>query len=488
MNAGSQTPPAAVARPGSDAVLLVLCGAIFLDSLDISMTGVALPAIRGALGMPAGSLQWIVSAYVLGYGGFLLLGGRVADLFGRRRVFVVSLSVFLAASGLGAAATTGGLLIATRFIKGTAAAFTGPAALSLITTSFPEGPARNRALAFFTATGASGFSLGLVLSGALTEAGWQWVFVFPVPVAALTLAAAARVVPRDDPAGRARRSIDAGGVASLTLGMLALVFALVDAPSAGWASAAAVGSFVAAVVLLAGFALIERRAREPLVRLGILRSRALVRANAGAMCLFGGWTVFMFVTPLYLHALGWSPLATGLAIFPSGLVVVIMAPRTSSLIARFGTTRLIAAGFAAHLAAYLLFLRIGLHSGYLAVILPTVLLGGLGFALAYGPLNVAATAGVDPGEQGLAGGLVTSSLQFGGALVLAIATVVSRAATVGTSLHALLDGYRAALAVSATAALTGLAVTAALRDRPARKARVPANPDRRHARRTRSWT
>src|SRR5882757_178603 len=225
------------------AMLLVLCGAIFLDSLDISMTGVALPAIRSALGLSAGSLQWIVSAYVLGYGGFLLLGGRVADLFGRRRVFVASLVVFLAASGLGAAASSGGLLIATRFIKGAAAAFTAPAALSLITTSFADGAERNRALAFFTATGASGFSLGLVLSGALTEVGWRWVFIFPVPVAALTLLAAIRVVPRDDPAEQpASRSVDVAGAVSLTFGLLALVFALVDAPSTGWTSAATLGA------------------------------------------------------------------------------------------------------------------------------------------------------------------------------------------------------------------------------------------------------
>ena len=468
VNARSQIPPAVAARRGSGALLPVLCAAIFLDSLDISMTGVALPAIRSALGMSTGSLQWIVSAYVLGYGGFLLLGGRVADLFGRRRVFVMSLTVFMAASALGAATTVGGLLIAARFIKGAAAAFTAPAALSLITTSFPEGPERNRALAFFTATGASGFSLGLVLSGALTEAGWRWVFVFPVPVAALTLAAAARIVPHDDLADQARGPVDVAGAASLTLGMLALVFALVDAPSAGWASAATFGSFGAAAALLAGFILIERRVRQPLIRLGIFRSATLVRANAGAMCLFGGWVGFMFVTPLYLHTLAWSPLATGLAIFPSGLVVVALAPRISSLIARFGTTRLIAAGLAAHVAAYLLFLRIGLHSGYLTVILPTVLLGGLGFALAYGPLNVAATTGVEPREQGLASGLVTSSLQFGGAIVLAIATAVSRTATAATSPHTLLDGYRAALVVSAATAVTGLACTLALRDRPAR--------------------
>lgn len=478
MDASTGTPVLA-RRPRAGAMLLVLCGAIFLDSLDISMTGVALPAIRSALGLSAGSLQWIVSAYVLGYGGFLLLGGRVADLFGRRRVFVASLVVFLAASGLGAAASSGGLLIATRFIKGAAAAFTAPAALSLITTSFAEGAERNRALAFFTATGASGFSLGLVLSGALTEAGWRWVFIFPVPVAAVTLLAAIRVVPPDDPAEQpASRSLDVAGAVSLTLGMLGLVFALVEAPSTGWTSAPTLAAAGLALVLLAGFVVIEHRTSQPLIRLGILGSATLVRANVGALCLFGGWVGFMFITPLYLHTLGWSALATGLAIFPSGLVVVAIAPHISSLITRFGTTRLIAAGLTAHVAGYLLFLRIGLHSAYPTIILPTVLLGGLGFALAYGPLNAAATTGVDPSEQGLAGGLVTSSLQFGGALVLAVATAVNRSATHGTSAHALLGGYRAALAVSAATALLGLVATLAIRDHPhPTRHRLPAPTD-----------
>jgi MFS family permease len=451
-------------------MLLVLCGAIFLDSLDISMTGVALPAISSDLQMSTGSLQWIVSAYVLGYGGFLLLGGRAADLFGRRRVFLISLAVFLLASGLGAIAADGSLLIATRFIKGVAAAFTAPAALSLITTSFAEGPARNRALAFFTATGAAGFSLGLVFSGLLTELGWRWVFVFPIPVALLTLLAAMRFVPVDQVPSPERGSVDFPGAVALTAGLLLLVFALVDAPQAGWASARTLGSLAGAAALLVAFLEIERRSKEPLVRLGILRSRSLLSANLGAICLFGGWVGFIFVTPLYLRELGWSPLQTGLAIFPSGLIVVGLAPRIASLIARFGTTRLIVTGLAAHVLGYALFLRIGLDSSYLPVILPTVLLGGLGFALAYGPLNVAATNGVAAAEQGLAGGLLTSSLQFGGALVLAIATAVNQAvAGSGDSPQALLSGYRAAIVVSLAAALIGVVLTVALAPRRAGK-------------------
>ncbi|MEW6583664.1 MAG: MFS transporter, partial [Actinomycetota bacterium] len=175
--------------------LLVLCGAIFLDALDVSMIGVALPSIRSDLGMSTSSLQWVVSAYVLGYGGFLLLGGRAADLLGRRRMFLLSLAVFLVASGLGGLANDGSLLIATRFVKGVSAAFTAPAGLSIITTSFAEGPARNRALSIYTATGATGFSLGLVFGGLLTEIGWRWVFFLPVPVALVTLLAAVRLVP-----------------------------------------------------------------------------------------------------------------------------------------------------------------------------------------------------------------------------------------------------------------------------------------------------
>ena len=325
--------------------LLVLCGALFLDALDVSMMGVALPSIRTDLDMSTSSLQWVVSAYVLGYGGFLLLGGRAADLLGRRRVFLIALGVFVVASMLGGLADDGTFLIVMRFIKGVSAAFTAPAALSIITTTFAEGPARNKALSIFTATGATGFSLGLVIGGLLTEIGWRWVFFLPAPVALVTLLAGIRLVPKDVVAQRASRSFDVFGAVSMTAAMLLLVFTLVEAPDAGWLSIRTLGSFVAVAAILAAFVARERSTPEPLVRLGILRNSGLVRANLGAMSLFGGWVGFQFVLTLYLQrSCGWSALETGLAIFPAGLLVAVGSPRIAWLIGRFGVTRLIVTG------------------------------------------------------------------------------------------------------------------------------------------------
>jgi EmrB/QacA subfamily drug resistance transporter len=450
--------------------LLVLCGALFLDALDVSMIGVALPSIRTDLHMSTSSLQWVVSGYVLGYGGFLLLGGRAADLLGRRRVFLISLAVFLVASGLGGLVDDGSLLIASRFIKGVAAAFTAPAGLSIITTNFAEGPARNKALAVYTATGATGFSLGLVFGGLLTEIGWRWVFFLPVPVALVTLLAAIRLVPADARPGRSSRGFDLAGAVTMTAAMLLLVFTLVEAPDAGWASARTLGSLAGVAAILAAFVAQERRSVAPLVRLGILRSGSLVRANLGAMSLFGGWVGFQFIATLYMQQLrGWSALDTGLAIFPGGLLVALLSPRIAPLIMRFGVTRLILAGMASTVAAYALFLRVGLHSGYAAAMLPTFLLAGLGFALAFGPLNVAATSGIAPMEQGLAGGLLNTSFQFGGALVLAVVTAVNNANRgPGGSAQALLDGFHPAIVVSVIAAVLGVvAIAVGARSRPA---------------------
>src|SRR6266498_1110237 len=205
------------------AMLLVLCGALFLDALDVSMMGVALPSIKADLHMSTSSLQWVVSAYVLGYGGFLLLGGRAADLLGRRRVFLISLGVFVLASALGGLANDGSLLIAARFVKGVSAAFTAPAGLSIITTTFAEGPARNKALAVYTATGATGFSLGLVFGGLLTEIGWRWVFFLPAPVALVALLAGLRLVPPSSRPPRFARAFDLPGAVAMTGAMLLLV-------------------------------------------------------------------------------------------------------------------------------------------------------------------------------------------------------------------------------------------------------------------------
>ena len=443
-------------------MLLVLCGALFLDAMDVSMIGVALPSIRSDLGLSTSSLQWVVSAYVLGYGGFLLLGGRAADLFGRRRMFLVSLGVFVVASALGGFANDGTLLIATRFVKGMSAAFTAPAGLSIITTSFAEGAARNKAISIYTATGATGFSLGLVFGGLLTEIGWRWVFFLPVPIALVTLLAATRLVPAEQHEVPRRRSFDLAGAVSLTAAMLLLVFTVVEAPDVGWASARTLGSFAGVAAILALFVAIEQRTAVPLVRLGILRSSALVRANIGAMLLVGSWFGFQFIATLYMQQLrGWSPLETGLAIFPGGFLVAVLAPRVGPLVIRFGITRLVTVGFLSAAAAYALFVPIGLDSGYAAAMLPTFVLAGFGFALAYGPLNIAGTNGVAAHEQGLASGLVSSSFQVGGALVLAVATAVNNAAAGSDgSPQALLDGFHAAIVVSVIAAGLGAVVTA----------------------------
>jgi MFS family permease len=311
------------------AILIVLCGALFLDALDVSMVGVALPDIRASLGLTTSSLQWVVSGYVLGYGGLLLLGGRAADLLGRRRVFLFALGLFAVASLFGGLVSSPGLLIGARFVKGIAAAFTAPAGLSLLTTTFHEGPMRNRAISVYSAFGASGFSLGLVLSGLLTEVSWRWTLLVPAPVALLVLIAAIRVIPRgagdSSAAGRgsvarAGRRFDVPGAVTVTGAMLLLVYTVVSAQQAGWASARTIGSFAAVAVLLAAFVTIERRSRDPLVPLGIFRSGALTRANIGALTLFGSYVSFQFLVTQYLQSLAaWSALATALAFLPAGV-------------------------------------------------------------------------------------------------------------------------------------------------------------------------
>jgi len=437
-------------------LLILLCGVLFLDGLDVSMVGVALPSIREDLGLSTSQLQWIVSGYVLGYGGLLLLGGRAADLLGRRRVLLVALAVFTCASLLGGLVSAGLLLVATRFLKGASAAFTAPASLSTITTTFPEGPMRNRALSVYTACGASGFSLGLICGGLLTEVGWRFTFLLPVPIAATILFLLPRYLPRD-PEG-AGRGFDLAGAVTVTAGMLLLVRTVVRAPDVGWGSIETLAAFAVALGLLGAFVAIERRTETPLVRLGILRSGTLRAANLGAVTVFGAYVGFQFVATLYMQGLlGWSPLETALAFLPAGLIVAFGAPRTGALADRFGTQPLILLGAACFLAGYTLFLRIDASPSYVTVVLPTMVLLGFGFALCFPALNIQATAGIAPSEQGLASGLVSTSFQVGGAVVLAVVSAVVSA----RSGEALLDAYRPALAVVALVAALGLVVALA---------------------------
>ncbi|SDI72767.1 Major Facilitator Superfamily protein [Actinokineospora alba] len=440
-------------------VLLTVSTVIGLDALDVSMVGVALPSIRAELGLSTSALQWIVSGYVLGYGGLLLLGGRTADLLGRRRVFLIAVAVFAVASLLGGLVDNGALLIASRFIKGVAAAFTAPAALSIITTTFREGPARNKAIGIFAVFGASGYSAGLVFSGLLTEVGWRWTFLLPVPIAIAALVAAIKLIPDYRPE-RTGAGYDLPGAITGAAGSLLLVFAVVEAPEVGWAEPRTLISFALALALLTTFVIIEKRSTHPLLRLGILKSGPLARANLGGALFFGGYIGFQFVVMLYLQSvLGWSPLQTALGFLPAAAIVAFGSPRVEPLINRFGTPRTILAGVAAHVVGYALFLGVDEHSGYFGAVLPSMVLLGIGFTLAFSSLNIQATAGVADSEQGLAGGLLNTSVQVGGAIGLAVITAVLTAnGGSEASRAALLTGLTPALLVVTGISVLGLLV------------------------------
>ncbi|WP_181776572.1 MFS transporter [Amycolatopsis pittospori] len=438
-------------------VLLTVSVVVGLDALDVSMVAVALPSIQAELGLSTGALQWVISAYVLGYGGLLLLGGRTADLLGRRKVFLVAVAVFALASLLGGLVDDGALLIATRFIKGLAAAFTAPAALSIITTTFHEGPARNRAISIFAVFGASGYSAGLVFSGLLTEVGWRWTFLLPVPIALAALVAAVKLIPSYRP--QTGGGYDFPGAITGAAGSLLLVFAVVEAPEIGWAAPRTLISFALALALLVTFVYIEKRSKHPLLRLGILRSGPLARANIGGATFFGAYIGFQFVVMLYLQTvLGWSALQTALGFLPAALIVAFGSPRIEPLIDRIGTPRTILAGVVAHVIGYALFLRIDQSSSYAGSVLPSMILLGVGFMLAFSSLNIQATNGISDDEQGLAGGLLNTSIQVGGAIGLAVVTAVLTGNSGGaTGPAALLNGLAPALTV-----VTGIAVISVL--------------------------
>ncbi|MBO0915144.1 MFS transporter [Streptomyces laculatispora] len=439
-------------------VLFVLCGAIFLEGIDVAMLNVALPSIRFDLGMSTGELQWVMSAYVLGYGGFMLLGGRAADLFGRRQMFVFWLTVFLLFSGLGGFATDGWMLIVARFVSGVAAAFMTPAGLSIITTSFEEGPQRDKALLVYSGTAAGGFSIGLVVGGLLTAVDWRWVFFAPVVLSGIILITALALVPKSPRPDRTGEKVDLAGSVSITSAIVLLVLGVerVSHAGIGWT----LGTLAAGLVLLGVFIAVERRSSSPLVRLGIFRNASLVRANLAGLLFAAGFFGFQFLVVLYLQELrGWSTLQTSFAMIVIGIDAILSPTLTPKLVSRFGNARVIFVGLLLAALAYALFLPVGADWAY-PVMFPSLLILGLAFALAYGPLTIAATAGIEEEEQGLAGGLLYTSFQFGAALGLSAATAVNVAATDSDAPAALLDGYHAALVVPLAAALLAALVGA----------------------------
>ncbi|MGW3418581.1 MFS transporter [Streptomyces phaeochromogenes] len=453
------------------ALLLVLCGTIFLEGIDVAMLAVAIPSIRSDLDLPTDTAAWVMSAYVLGYAGFTLLGGRAADLLGRRRMFLTWLTVFLAFSGLGGFATEGWTLIVARFVTGVSAAFMTPAALSLITTSYEEGEQRNKALLVFAGTAAGGFSLGLVIGGLLTQLGWRWVFFAPVLLAGALLMAAIRLIPHqprteepenaepgsqepDKSPGRPRRrteGFDLLGATTAAAAMLLAAYAVIRLEHGldGWQLT--VGTAAAATTLLVVFVAVERRTPAPLVRLGILRTGSVVRADLGALLFVGAFFGFQFVLTLYLQELrGWSSLQTAIALVVLGCDAILAPTLTPRLVTRFGHAKVILGGFVLAVVAYGLFLPVGMDWSY-AAMFPTLIIAGTAFALAYGPLTIAATDGVAESEQGLASGLLHTATQFGSAIGISAVTAVyglaSSGAPAGSDPDATLSAFRAALIV-----------------------------------------
>ncbi|MET8262381.1 MFS transporter [Micromonospora arida] len=442
-------------------VLFVLSGAIFLEGIDVAMLNVALPAIREDLGLSTGMLSGVVSAYVLGYGGFMLLGGRAADLLGRRRMFLLWLVIFLVFSGLGGFASEGWMLLVARFVTGVAAAFMAPAGLALLTSNFPEGPLRNRALGVYAGTAAGGFSLGLVAGGVLASVGWRWVFFAPVILAALILLAALPLLKDDAQENQRVHGFDLAGAVTVTAAMLLLAYGVVRLEHGTEGFGITLTVLAVGAILLGVFTLIERRAANPLVRLGILRSSPLVRTNLAALLFMMSFAGFQFMVTLYLQELrGWSPLETGLAMLVVGIDTILAPTLTPRLVNRFGAVRVLFGGIISAALAYGLFLPVASDWTY-AAMLPSMLLLGLAFSLSYGPLTMAATDGVDEQEHGLAGGLLYTSMQFGMALGISAVTAAS-VATLGTepgegiSLEAIRNG----LALPTAAAILAAVITA----------------------------
>jgi MFS family permease len=437
--------------------LITLCAVLGLDGMDVASMGPALPQIQADLGMSATSLQWVVSAYVIGYGGFVLLGGRLADLFAKRRLLLASLLVFSVASLIGSVADDGTLLIIARLAKGIAAAFSAPAALAILLHIYTEPAERNRALGAFVSTGAVGFTGGLVLGGALAGADWRLTLVLPTILALLIAATTLRVVPRDEQASGPRPRVDLVGAALVTAGLLALVYGVSNAAAESWGDAMTIGPLAGSVAALGAFVAVERLRAAPLVPLGIFGRRWLASANLAALLFQGAYVAFQFVATLYMQdELGWTPLETGLVFAPGGLSVILFASRWAGLVTRVGPWVIAAGGLSLQVIAYLWFaLALG-NVDPLVLLLATQVALGLGYAATYPTLNIGAVAHAHETERGLAGGMYIAATQIGSGVVLAAAASVF-AANAGIGLEAHQAAAWVVLASIAAAALVALA-------------------------------
>jgi EmrB/QacA subfamily drug resistance transporter len=461
-------------------ILAVVATAFFMTILDVSIVNVALPSIGRDLHFSQENLQWVITAYAIAFGGFLLLGGRAADLLGRRRVFFAGVIVFTAASLVCGLSQSEGMLISARAVQGLGAAIISPAALSIVMTSFEEGAERNKALGIWGALGGSGAAVGVIAGGVLTKyLGWEWIFFVNVPVGAVVLALTPGIVPESRREGAERR-YDALGAVLVSGGLALLVYTISRAPIVGWGSARTILLLIASGALLVAFLVNESRVNDPLMPFSIFRVRTLAGANVVGWLLGAVLFANFFLLTLYVQdVLGYSALKTGVTFVATAGTAVIAAGVAQALTTRFGPKPIIVIGLALLTGGMIWYSQIPVHGSYASDLLPGYLMVGVGIAFAYVPVSIAALAGVPEREAGLASGLINTSQQIGGAVGVAVASTVftTRFNTLtdeGKAIPtALTHGYAAAF--WALAVFGVLAIVAALTlIRPQELAETPA--------------
>jgi EmrB/QacA subfamily drug resistance transporter len=448
-------------------VLVLICLAQFMVVLDSTIVNVALPSIQKDLDLSEASLQWIVTAYTLVFGGFLLLGGRAGDLLGRKRVFLVGLVIFTFASLMNGFAQGEGMLIGFRALQGLGAALISPAALSIISTTFKEGAERAKALGVWAAIAIGGAAIGLVLGGALTQYfSWPWIFFVNVPVGIVAFVLSYRLVPesRDE---EASHNYDIAGAATVTGGLMALVYAIVKAETAGWTSTVTLGFFAIAAVLLVSFVVIETRAASPLVRLSIFKIRSLLTANVVMFLAMSGMFSMFFFNTIYIQkVLGYQPLKAGLAFLPFTAGIMVSAGLAAQFAPRVGVRLVAGIGMILGAVGLLLLTQLPVDGSYLTDVLPSMILTSLGMGAVFMPLTLLATTGLDNEDQGLASGLFNTSQQIGGALGLAVLSTIAASVTSShggaKDSQALVDGFHWAFGFGAVFLLAALVVMVAM--------------------------
>jgi EmrB/QacA subfamily drug resistance transporter len=447
--------------------LILLCSAQFVVVLDASIVNVALPSIGEALAFSQENLSWVVNAYVLTFGGFLLLGGRLADLLGRRRVFMGGLLLVAVASLFAGFAATEGQLIAARAAQGLGAAIISPSALSIVTTTFSDGAERNRALGVWGAVAGSGGAAGVLLGGILTDGlGWEWVLWVNVPVSLIALALSPRLIA-ESRADSETRAFDVAGAVTVTAALSILVYALVDANDAGWGSTQTIGLIALSLSLLAAFVAIELRSAKPLVPFSIFRIRTLTGANVVGLLVGASlFSMFFFISLYMQQVLGYSAIHAGLSYLPLAVTIMATAGIASQLVTKIGYKPVLAIGLLFIVAGLVWFSRVSVGGGFTTDIIGPSLLAAAGLGFSFVTTTIAAVSGVEESEAGLASGLINTSQQIGGALGLAVLATVATsrtgdltAAGAPPSLDALTEGFQAAFLGGAAIALLGFVLT-----------------------------